>query len=191
MKPKIYLPTAIQCIGLPLLVLLLTALANVTLIRQRFFSTDSGDIALGYVAMVGYRLDNDAVNGFGVFLFWALVGALGYAIAGLLVFLVHSFRSELDFKQYIATMSSKSAGEAHRVEVIRLLVRSIALAGLIVWVVLSLSFAIPYLDKLGKELIVSGDVISGILLVVCGGIHVFIPILLSRLFLLRARVFGS
>ena len=88
-------------------------------------------------------------------------------------------------------MSSKSAGEAHRVEVIRLLVRSIALAGLIVWVVLSLSFAIPYLDKLGKELIVSGDVISGILLVVCGGIHVFIPILLSRLFLLRARVFGS
>lgn len=76
-------------------------------------------------------------------------------------------------------------------EVIRLLVRSIALAGLIVWVVLSLSFAIPYLDKLGKELIVSGDVISGILLVVCGGIHVFIPILLSRLFLLRARVFGS
>ncbi|QQS69039.1 hypothetical protein IPP75_03900 [Candidatus Saccharibacteria bacterium] len=191
MKPKIYLPTAIQCIGLPLLVLLLTALANVTLIRQRFFSTDSGDIALGYVAMVGYRLDNDAVNGFGVFLFWALVGALGYAIAGLLVFLVHSFRSELDFKQYIAPMSSKSAGEAHRVEVIRLLVRSIALAGLIVWVVLSLSFAIPYLDKLGKELVVSGDVISGILLVVCGGIHVFIPILLSRLFLLRARVFGS
>lgn len=191
MKPKIYLPTAIQCIGLPLLVVILTALANVSLIRQKFFSTDSGDIALGYVAMVGYQLDNQAVNGFGVFLFWALVGALGYAIAGLLVFLVHSFRSELDFKQYIATMSSKSAGEAHRVEVIRLLVRSIALAGLIVWVVLSLSFAIPYLDKLGKELIVSGDVISGILLVVCGGIHVFIPILLSRLFLLRARVFGS
>lgn len=191
MKPKIYLPTAIQCIGLPLLVLLLTALANVTLIRQKFFSTDSGDIALGYAAMVGYRLDNDAVNGFGVFLFWALLGALGYAVAGLIIFLVHSFKSELDFKQYVASMSSKSAGEARRVEMVRVLLRSIALAGFVIWSIVSAAFMAPYLDKLGKELIVSGDVISGILLVVCGGIHVFIPILLSRLFLLRARVFGS
>ncbi len=191
MKPKIYLPTAIQCIGLPLLALLLTALANVTLIRQKFFSTDSGDIALGYAAMVGYRLDNDAVNGFGVFLFWALLGALGYAVAGLIIFLVHSFKSELDFKQYVASMSSKSAGEARRVEMVRVLLRSIALAGFVIWSIVSAAFMAPYLDKLGKELIVSGDVISGILLVVCGGIHVFIPILLSRLFLLRARVFGS
>lgn len=191
MKPKIYLPTAIQCVGLPLLVLVFTALANVTLIRHRFFSTDSGDIALGYVAMVGYQLDNDAVNGFGVFLFWALVGALGYAVAVLLVFLVHSFRSELDFKQYIATMSSKSAGEAHRVEVIRLLVRSIALSGFIMWGIVSVSYAVPCLDKLGKELIVSGDVVSGLLLIVCGSLTLFIPIVLSRLFLLRARVFGT
>jgi hypothetical protein len=191
MKPKIYLPTAIQCVGLPLLVLVLTALANVTLIRHRFFSTDSGDIALGYVAMVGYRLNTAAVNGVGVFLFWALVGALCYTIAALIIFLVHSFRSELDFKQYIASMSSQSVGAAHRIELIRLLVRSVALSGFIMWGIVCVAYVVPYLDKLGKELIVSGDVVSGLLLVLCGSLSLFVPIALSRLFLLRARVFGT
>ena len=191
MKPKIYLPTAIQCVGLPLLVLALTALANVTLIRHKFFSTDSGDIALGYVAMVGYRLNTAAVNGVGVFLFWALVGALCYTIAALIIFLVHSFRSELDFKQYIASMSSRAVGEVHRIELIRLLVRSIALSGFIMWGIVCVAYVVPYLDKLGKELIVSGDVVSGLLLVLCGSLSLFVPIALSRLFLLRVRVFGT
>ena len=191
MKPKIYLPTAIQCVGLPLLVLALTALANVTLIRHKFFSTDSGDIALGYVAMVGYRLNTAAVNGVGVFLFWALVGALCYTIAALIIFLVHSFRSELDFKQYIASMSSRAVGEVHRIELIRLLVRSIALSGFIMWGIVCVAYIVPYLDKLGKELIVSSDVVSGLLLVLCGSLSLFVPIALSRLFLLRVRVFGT
>ena len=191
MKPKIYLPTAIQCVGLPLLVLALTALANVTLIRHKFFSTDSGDIALGYVAMVGYRLNTAAVNGVGVFLFWALVGALCYTIAALIIFLVHSFRSELDFKQYIASMSSRAVGEVHRIELIRLLVRSIALSGFIMWGIVCVAYVVPYLDKLGKELIVSSDVVSGLLLVLCGSLSLFVPIALSRLFLLRVRVFGT
>jgi hypothetical protein len=191
MKPKIYLPTAIQCVGLPLLVLALTALANVTLIRHKFFSTDSGDIALGYVAMVGYRLNTAAVNGVGVFLFWALVGALCYTIAALIIFLVHSFRSELDFKQYIASMSSRAVGEVHRIELIRLLVRSIALSGFIMWGIVCVAYVVPYLDKLGKELIVSSDVVSGLLLVLFGSLSLFVPIALSRLFLLRVRVFGT
>ncbi len=191
MKQKVYLPTAVQAILLPIVLIVSFCLANSTLLRQRFFSTESGEAVLEYGYMLGYKLDNQAVNGFGVFLFWLFIGAIGYIASALIVFVVHSYRSELTFKQYVSSMSAPAVERARHTERMRLLIRSGALAGIVAWIAGMVRYVLPLLQQNFRDLVLTNNILGGLLFLAIGSVALFVPVVLVRLFVLRVRVFGA
>jgi len=191
MKQKVYFPTAVEAFVLPVSLVVVFGLANATLLKQRFFSTESGQVVLGYGDMLGYKLDNQAVNGFGVFLFWVFVGAICYSSAALLLFIIHSFRSELTFKQYVSSMSAPAVERARHVEMMRLLIRSAALAGILAWSAAMAKYVLPFLQHNFESFVLKSDIFAGVLFLVFGSVALFLPMVLTRLFVLRVRVFGT
>jgi len=191
MKQKIYLPTALEALVLPITLTVVFCTANAGLMRQRYFSTESSEAMLGYGYMLGYKFDTPAVNGFGVFLFWVIIGAIGYAIAALIVLIVHSFLSELKFKQYISSMSAPTVKRARHLELTRLLIRSVAIAGIAAWFAAMVKYILPLLQQNFGSLLQQNDIVAGLSFVVVGSVALFLPIILMRLFVLRVRIFGN
>ena len=146
---------------------------------------------LGYGYMLGYKFDTPAVNGFGVFLFWVIVGAVAYMLAALLVFIVHSFRSELTFKQYVSSMSAPAVERARHTERMRLLIRSGALAGIVAWIAGMVRYVLPLLQQNFRDLVLTNNILGGLLFLAIGSVALFVPVVLVRLFVLRVRVFGA
>lgn len=190
-KEKIYTPTPIEMVAIPLLVVILLVAGNFVLIRDTFFPQESTDIALSYVSTVGYYLDNDTINNTGVFVFWMIVGGLSYIIATVTYFAIRVYRSDMDTHQYIASLSARAVEEEKIVRFERLALRSVALVGFIIWFTANVGFVLLFLQNQFKDFVLDFNVVSGILVLVIGSLDIFLLIVLTRLFLLRTRVYGG
>ena len=188
MKEKIYLPTTTQVILIPFCVLVALLLSHYTLIKQKFFMDETGVIANEYVSSLAQYLDNPVVNGSGVFVFWMLVGIVGYAIVAGLGMIIHAYASDVTFSEYVRPVE----GRSEKLEkFLRFLLRSIALFGLVAWFVGTVWFVLPWVDMQFGEMFAYGYIPIGIMAYLLMVVWLFVPIFLSRLFVLRTRVYDS
>ena len=187
---KIYLPTAIQWLSLPLVTLLLLAVLNIDLISKRFFFFFNGDITKGYVSMLGYYLNNNAINDFGVVLFWMVVGGTSYLITAGLVVAVNLYRSDIPMQSMLSS-NQGLLDEQRKITLLRIALRSIALVALFIWVIFAIAKALPYLQGQFVLLVTEASPLAALSILILGLFTLFVPIFLIRLFLLRKRVFQT
>jgi hypothetical protein len=187
MKQKIYLPTRLQYVLLPVLTVLLLVLANTQLIRERL-SSGAGGMASSNISAIGRYLDSDVVSSIGVFVFWLFVGAGAYALIGMLVLIVHPLIPMAHVRQAVGHRSTKKAQQISHLLFTRFILRTVAAACLIVWVAANVSFALQFIDEAAREFIRSGNVIMGLSAVVIGAIDMFLVVLIVRLMVLRDRL---
>jgi hypothetical protein len=187
MKEKIYLPTLTQAILIPIITLLALLASNFTLIKQMLLNEGGATaIADTYVSSLGQYLDNPVMNSGGVFVFWVLVGVVGYAIVAGLGMIIHAYSSDLSFNEYVRPV----AGRSEMLEkFVRFLLRSMALFGLIAWFVGTVWFVVPWVDQKFGEMLAYGYIPLGVVAYIVAATWFFMPIFLSRLFVLRTRVY--
>ena len=186
---KIYTPTLTELVFLPLSGIAIFALVNIDILYKRFLTSDELDISTGYFYSITDYLNNDVVNQGGLLLFWAVVGLLAYSMIGFLTFTYHAYRSELPTKDY--TMFRKQPSDTNREHILRLFIRSASLATLAVFIVLNLLFGIRYLNTTFVEGAVELSILPILKVAALFGLDAFIGIFLTRLFLLKKRIFEN
>lgn len=186
MKEKIYLPTLTQAILIPFLTLLGLIVSHFTLIKNKFFVDGTAIVADNYVSSLASYLDNPFMNNAGVFIFWMLVGVVGYAIIAGLSMVIHAYTSNLTLDEYVRPIEGRSDKFE---KFVRFILRSTALLGLIAWFVSTVWFVLPWVDIQFGEMIAYGYIPLGVMAYVVAVICFFMPIFLSRLFVLRNRVY--
>ncbi len=186
MKDKIYLPTPMQAVLIPLLTLAGLVITHYSLIQQKYFITESAAIANVYIAAYASYLDNPVINNTGLFVFWLLVGALGYVVVVGIGMIIHSYASDLTPAQYIHPVE----GRSDKIErSIRFFLRSAALFVLIAWFIETFWFLLPWVDTKFGEMIAYNYVPVGVMAYIILLANFFIPVFFSRLLMLRTRVF--
>ncbi len=187
MKDKIYLPTLTQTIAIPIVTFLALLASHYTLIKQVLLAEDGATaIADNYVSSLSQYLDNPVINSGGVFVFWMLVGVIGYALVAGVGMIIHAYSSDLSFSEYVRPVE----GRSEKLEkFLRFLLRSMALFGLIAWFVGTVWFVLPWVDMQFGEMFAYGYIPLGIMAYFVMVAWLFVPIFLSRLFVLRARVY--
>lgn len=186
MKEKIYLPTVTEAILIPLLALIALLLSHYTLIKQKFFADETAVFANNYVSSLANYLDNPLLNSSGVFVFWMMVGTVGYALIAGLGIVIHAYTSDLKLHEYVRPVEGRSEKTE---KLVRALLRSMALFGLIAWFVGTIWFVIPWVDIQFGDMLAYGYIPVGIMAYLVAVTSFFMPIFLARLFVLRNRVY--
>jgi len=190
MKQKIYLPTPLQCALLPIITLFLLASANMQLIRERLNTNALGQEAVTtYMSTIGKFLDSSFVSGIGVFVFWLFVGTVAYAIIGVMVLIVHPLITMAHVSQAVGHRSAKSAQKTNHILLTRFILRTVAAAGLVAWLAANVSFALQCIDAAATTFIRTGNVTMAVCAILAGTIDLFLFVILTRLMMLRTRLF--
>lgn len=182
-KEKIYTPTGLEMFLVPFCVVLFGVLTHVGQVRDRYFTNITTTQTLEYVSTVGRLLDNDFVNSTGLFLFWVIVGTIGYACVVFAAIVSRAYRSDEPIQNYIQTA-------ADRQNIMdRYAARSMALASGVAWLAFTLRYGLAWFDHTVSTAVWRQDVVAMLLAVVGGSIIAFVPVILVRLFVLRTRVY--
>lgn len=181
-KDKFYTPTALEAFLFPFCIIVFGALLHLGQIRDRYFSTIRPSESLG-TSTLGRMLDNEIVNSAGVFIFWVIVGTIGYAFVVFAAMVGRAYRSDQPMQNYIQTAADKQNVMA------RYALRSVALTSGIAWLAFTLSYGLGWIDTQISKFIWNGDIIAAMLALTVGSCLLFVPIILVRLFVLRTRVF--
>lgn len=189
MKDKIYLPTMLEAILTPTSLVVLLILSNLSLVKQKLLSGETGAETDSFFTGLAAHLDTTVVNKAGVFLFWMFVGAATYAIISLLVAIVRAYTSELPMRRIFDT-TSHSLGLEKRERTIRTIVKSTAGAAAVA-LVASSGKLISWLNEGFRAMLSTSDYLAGVLSVAVGTLAVFVFIVLLRLFVLRTRLYGN
>lgn len=186
MKDKIYLPTPMQAILIPILTLVGLVMTHYSLIQQKYFVTESAAIANVYISAYASYLDHPVINATGLFVFWLLVGAIAYVTVVGIGMVIHAYTSDLTPAQYINPVE----GRSDRVErLIRFFLRSGALFLLVAWFIETFWFLLPWADAKFGEMIAYNYWPIGIMAYVILIVNFIAPIFFARLLFLRTRVF--
>jgi len=190
LKPKIYLPTPLQCALLPIITIFLLASANMQLIRERLNANAVGHEAVTtYMSTIGKFLDSNFVSAIGVFVFWLFVGTAAYAIIGMMVLVIHPLISMAHVSQSVGHQSAKTLQNTKHLLLTRFILRTIAAAGLVTWLAANITFVLRIIDGAATEFISNGSVVMAVCALVAGTIDLFILLVFTRLLLLRPRLF--
>lgn len=187
-KESIYSPTLSEVILLPIFSFLFFAIANMPVTYRRFLSPEEYAISSSYLTRFTSYLNNDVINNIGLFVFWSLVGLLSYSILSCILFIVHAYRSEIPFQHYsVFHPDARTKLDAF----IRMLLRSTALAMLVVWLLTNLFSALRYMNGIFVDGIVYVRIQNFLLVSVLAAFDIFVGLFLMRLFLLRRHIPGE
>jgi len=189
MKQKIYLPTSLQYVLLPCITVSLLVLTNMQLIREQLSTGATGGTVAGYISAISRFLDSNIVSNVGVFIFWLFVGTVAYALIGMLVLIIHPLITMAHVSQAVGHRSTKAVQKTKHLLFTRFILRTIAAACLLAWLAANITFALRFIDGAATEFIRSGNVIMGLAAVIAGTIDAFLLVLITRLLLLRNRIF--
>lgn len=187
-KEKIYLPTFNEVILLPLLSFVFFTVVNLPVTYRRFLSAEEVQVSSSYFNRFMSYLNNDVANSIGIFLFWAVIGLLAYAILSCLVFVVQAFRSDIPMQRYSVFRSHTPSGSD---AFPRLILRSIALTMLLVWLITNAFLLLRDVNNLFIEGLVNLRPVNVIGAILITAFDVFVMLFLLRLFLLRRHIPGE
>lgn len=188
MKPKIYLPTRLQYVVVPVVTAILLALANIQLIRERWLAGAFAGVATDRMSAIGRYLDSDIANSIGVFIFWIFIGAGAYALIGLMVLIVHPLITMSHLQQAVGHHATKKSRQLSHILFTRFVLRTIAAACLVLWFAMNISFVLRFIDDAARQFIGSGNIMMGLVAVVVGAIDIFLVIVIARLIMLKTRI---
>lgn len=192
MKNKIYLPTLTELIAIPLGVTLLLILTNISGVRSLILSGSQAKIADSVTQNWGIALDKPFINQWGVFVFWMGVGIVVYSLIGLLGTIAHAYKSDVPAHEFL-TATRRSSGVVARARheaIVHMMLRSLAVGGIMLWLIVNFGFLIQLCTSLFLYAMQFRDIIVGLTVIIVASLNIFLFIVLARLFLLRTRVFG-
>lgn len=187
-KESIYLPTLSEVILLPLFSFVFFALANMPVTYRRFLTPEELQVSSSYLSRFMSYLNTDVINNIGLFVFWSIVGLLSYSILSCIAFIIHAYNSEIPFQHY-SVFHPDARGKIDAV--IRLILRSAALAMLVVWLLTNLFSALKYLNAQFVDGIVYLQVQNFVVVSLLAAADMFVGLFLMRLFLLKRHIPGE
>ncbi len=189
MKEKVYTPSLVEFIGLPLLSVTLLVLSSLDVIRQKFFSSEVISMSEAYASTLGSKLNNEAANHLGMFVFYMFLGAIAYIVLCLCGIIIHSFASDKPVGRFVNPLPESTEHHVRQETIVRQMIRSIALAGLVTWLSANFLYIAGYVDTLFTTAVLQSNLLKVIGAIVIVSLDMFVAVLFMRLFLLRTRVF--
>lgn len=187
-KESIYSPTLSEVVLLPITSFIFFALANMPVTYRRFLSPEEYAISSSYLTRFTSYLNNDVINNLGLFVFWSMVGLLSYSILSCILFIIHAYRSEIPFQHYnVFHPDARTKLDA----VVRVILRSAALAMLVVWLLGNLFSALKFMNGIFVDGIVFVRIQNLLMASVLAALDIFVGLFLMRLFLLRRHIPGE
>ena len=119
------------------------------------------------------------------------VGVIVYSLVGLLGTIAHAYKSDIPTRDFL-TATRRSSGVVARAkheQVVHIMLRSLAVGGILLWLIVNFGFLVQLLTSLFLYAIQFHDIIVGLTVVIVASLDVFLLIMLARLVLLRTRVF--
>jgi hypothetical protein len=197
MKRLAFLPTPYEAVMLTILSVailgiftIMPVVRNVNAPVYTFFSEKIGAFITRQLA----HLNTPRITTILTFLLWATVGALAYTLMWSIGSLIRSYREDISPFHGLILPQGYSAKLSVSTRITRIIVRSIATAGLVFWAIFFLAKVLPlsvnqFVTALSQIDLLS---IAGIFLAIfymTGGLFLFI--VLTRLIVLKKRVFHS
>ncbi len=188
-KLKIYTPTGLQYAVLPILSIVLLASTHFRLLQEYVFSGTVEEAAADYVSGIGQYFDSSLSRNIGVMVFWLFVGTAAYAVLGALALLVHPLTTMAHLSQQLHYRSAKTQANVKRALLVRFTLRTIAISALVAWLAANITFFARAIDDVFIHAVTNGPLFLVVVAIMLCSVDLFIPVVLTRLLVLRTRVF--